>query len=254
MGFAQFQKMMEELSIIAETNEKEVLQKLRAQLDAGQKAAGHVEQMLAESRNLLLAYSRKTVNIHYENLSDMIVEAAKSSEVLTEKMRRLVLEMTLDKRKYERYKSDVVLIHGIKLKYQDEILCISLPVLIPHRKAEYTDYIYRPLYTAFQHWCMQQAENNQVIPEYKNCTVCFFHLYDKNLPLYRVRDHDNMEEKHVLDVIANFFLTSDSGYYTSTYHETRMEEKDRTVIYLIPAEVFPSWLQEKREQTISNFL
>ena len=90
------------MSIIAETNEKEVLQKLKAQLDAGQKAAGHVEQMLAESRNLLLAYSRKTVNIHYENLSDMIVEAAKSSEVLTEKMRRLVLEMTLDTRKYEQ--------------------------------------------------------------------------------------------------------------------------------------------------------
>lgn len=101
---------------------------------------------------------------------------------------------------------------------------------------------------------MQQAESNQVIPEYKNCTVCFFHLYDKNLPLYRVRDHDNMEEKHVLDVIANFFLTSDSGYYTSTYHETRMEEKDRTVIYLIPADLFPAWLQEKRGQMISKFL
>ena len=35
--------------------------------------------MLAEARNLLQAYARKCVNIHFENLNDMVLEAAKSS-------------------------------------------------------------------------------------------------------------------------------------------------------------------------------
>ena len=123
------------------------MQKLKEQLDEGQKTAGYVESMLAEARNLLLAYSRKSVNIHFENLNDMVLEAAKSSEILTEKMRNLVLQMTLDKRKYEKYQSDLVLIHGIEITYEEEILSISLPALIPHRKTEYTNYIYKPLYS-----------------------------------------------------------------------------------------------------------
>ncbi len=90
--------------------------------------------MLAEARNLLQAYARKCVNIHFENLNDMVLEAAKSSEILTEKMRNLVLQMTLDKRKYEQYQSDLVLIHGIEIAYEENILSISLPALIPHRK------------------------------------------------------------------------------------------------------------------------
>mgnify|MGYP003221813667 CR=1 FL=1 len=189
--------------------------------EGGQKTAGHVESMLAEARNLLQAYARKCVNIHFENLNDMVLEAAKSSEILTEKMRNLVLQMTLDKRKYEQYQSDLVLIHGIEIAYEENILSISLPALIPHRKTEYTNYIYKPLYTAFQHWCMERAEQNKEIPEYRTCTVCFSHIYDCKRPIYRVRDHDNIEEKHVLDVISNFFLTSDSGCYTNVYHETR---------------------------------
>ena len=208
--------------------------------------------MLAEARNLLLAYSRKSVNIHFENLNDMVLEAAKSSEILTEKMRNLVLQMPLDTRKYETCQSDLVLIHGIEITYEEEILSISLPALIPHRKTEYTNYIYKPLYTAFQHWCIERAEQNKEIPEYKKCTICFSHIYDRNRPLYRIRDHDNIEEKHVLDVISNFFLTSDSGCYTNVYHETEMKDAERTMIYLLKPEQFPLWLHEKQQNSVSK--
>ena len=221
-------------------------------MDVGQKTAGHVEAMLAEARNLLQAYARKCVNIHFDNLNDMVLEAAKSSEILTEKMRNLVLQMTLDKRKYEQYQSDLVLIHGIEISYEENILSISLPALIPHRKTEYTNYIYKPLYTAFQHWCIERAEQNKEIPEYKTCTVCFSHIYDSKHPIYRVRDHDNIEEKHVLDVISNFFLTSDSGCYTNVYHETRLEDVERTMIYVRTSEKFPLWLYEKQQKRVSK--
>lgn len=241
-------KKKEGWSIIVEKSEKEGLQKLREQLDEGQKVAGHVEEMLAEARSFMQAYTRNSVNIRYENLNDVLLEAAKSSEILTEKMRRLALEMTCDKKKYENYQKDIVLIHGIVVDYTDDILSVSLPALIPHRKSDYTNFIYKPLYTAFQHWCIKQAESNMKIPEYKKCTVCFFHFYNENLPLYRIRDHDNIEEKHVLDVITNFFMTSDSGRYANIYHETCFDVIDRTVIYLVPSEKFPLWLYENQKK------
>ena len=49
----------------------------------------------------------------------------------------------------------------------------------------------------------------------------------------------------MLDVISNFFLTSDSGCYTNVYHETRLEDVERTMIYLLTPEKFPLWLYEK---------
>ena len=81
-----------------------------------------------------------------------------------------------------------------------------------------------------------------MIPEYDRCPVCFLHLYDRELPLGRVRDHDNVEEKHVLDVISNFFLVSDGGLHADTYHISRLSEQDATRIFVMDAERFPWWV------------
>lgn len=142
-----------------------------------------------------------------------------------------------------------VLIHGIELEYKDEILRVSAPVLIPHRKDCYTDYLYKPLHTAFRNWCMQRAEEKLEIPTYTNCTICFVHVYDETLPLARVRDHDNYEEKHVQDIITNFFLRSDSGLYTNTCHVTRMGEEDRTLLYVMDSSKFPAWISDFGKET-----
>lgn len=96
----------------------------------------------------------------------------------------------------------------------------------------------------FKQWCICQNQEQKRIPEYEKCTVCFVHLYNRDLPLGRIRDHDNFEEKHVLDVISNFFLASDSGLHVDTYHITRMAEQDATEVYIMDTENFPKWLQK----------
>lgn len=149
---------MEKSSITARMSENDVLGKLKTQLDDAQKTAGRVEQHLAEARSILLAYTRKNSNLQYTNFCDMVLESSKNAEKLTEKLRRLTLEVTLDAQKYEDYKSDLVLIHGIDITFADRILKVSMPVLVPHRKESYTDYLYKPLHTACQHWCVKQAE------------------------------------------------------------------------------------------------
>lgn len=82
-----------------------------------------------------------------------------------------------------------------------------------------------------------------------NCTICFVHVYDETLPLARVRDHDNYEEKHVQDIITNFFLQSDSGLYTNTCHVTRMGEEDRTLLYVMDSSKFPAWISDFGKET-----
>lgn len=96
---------------------------------------------------------------------------------------------------------------------------------------------------------MQRAEEKLEIPTYTNCTICFVHVYDETLPLARVRDHDNYEEKHVQDIITNFFLRSDSGLYTNTCHVTRMGEEDRTLLYVMDSSKFPAWISDFGKET-----
>ena len=222
---------------------------LKEQLEDAQKLMGRMEQYIVEARGVLQSCIRRQSEFQYAYLGDMIQETAKTSERLTDKLRRLTFEIVVNPKEYEKYKEDLVLIHGIELEYKDEILRVSAPVLIPHRKDCYTDYLYKPLHTAFRNWCMQRAEEKLEIPTYTNCTICFVHVYDETLPLARVRDHDNYEEKHVQDIITNFFLRSDSGLYTNTCHVTRMGEEDRTLLYVMDSSKFPAWISDFGKET-----
>lgn len=235
-------------SDITQNHEKgDAFSKIGQQLDDVQKTAGKLDLSVAEARTLLSARTKQYINSQYENFNDLILEAARQSERLTEKMRRLVLEVTFDTRKYEAYKEDLIGIHGIEVAYQKGIMTISLPFLVPHRKSDYTDYIYKPLYMALKHWCMKREDSAKEVPQYECCTVCFLHVYNAELPLSRVRDHDNLEEKHILDVVGTFFLKTDNGLYLNSYHTTSLGEEDRTYLVIMENEKFPGWLWENMQ-------
>ena len=116
---------------------------MKKQLNEAQKLASEVERLLAESRNLVACYTRSLAESGYESLTDMVLEASKTGERLTEKLRRLSLEVVLDGMKYEQYQSELVRIHGIGIGFSDGILEVTAPVLVPHRKESYTDYLYK---------------------------------------------------------------------------------------------------------------
>ena len=159
----------------------------------------------------------------------------------------------------KKYEIADIKVEGVK-NYEDYVLIglsglsVGQTITVPgdeitgaikrYWKEHYTDYLYKPLYIAFKQWCICQNQEQKRIPEYEKCTVCFVHLYNRDLPLGRIRDHDNFEEKHVLDVISNFFLASDSGLHVDTYHITRMAEQDATEVYIMDTENFPKWLQK----------
>lgn len=233
-------------NIIETSSEQNSLQKIRKRLDQTQRVAGEVEQRLAEARTILRSYSRKDGKVRYDSFYEMVVEAAKNSEYLTDYLRRLTLELSFDPKQYLDYKNDLVMLHGIEVEYTDRIVGIKLPVLVPHRKSSYTDFIYKPLYTALQNWCMERTRQHLELPIFQRATICFIHCYDEKLPLARVRDHDNIEEKHVLDAVASFFLESDGALWVNTYHKLQMGSQDRTYLFIMEQDAFPKWIQTAR--------
>ena len=86
-----------------------------------------MEQYIVEARGVLQSCIRRQSEFQYAYLGDMIQETAKTSERLTDKLRRLTLEIVVNPKEYEKYKEDLVLIHGIELEYKDEILRYLLP-------------------------------------------------------------------------------------------------------------------------------
>ena len=94
----------------------------------------------------------------------------------------------------------------LKLAIVMKFLGITMPVLIPHRKEQYTDYLYKPLYIAFKQWCIEQNQEQKRYRNMKNVRFVLCILYNRDLPLGRIRDHDNFEESMSLMWISNFFL------------------------------------------------
>ena len=71
-------------------------------------------------------------------------------------------------------------------------------------------------------------------------------VYDRQLPLRRIRDYDNMEFKQILDTISPFVLKDDSGLFCDSFHTTELGDTDYTSVNIMEKSIFPVWLQEKK--------
>ena len=80
------------------------------------------------------------------------------------------------------------------------------------------------------------------LPHFSDCVICVEHIYDHNLPIKAVRDYDNLELKAVIDVIATFCLTDDTGALCDSFQTTRFGYSSSTVITVMPKKCFSAWL------------
>lgn len=224
----------------------EITGHLEWQLLEVQRAAGDMQEKLAEARSIKTLYDRSASSFQYGQMMDCMVEASEYAERLTERLRRLVLGNTYDSLKKEEYCFKLVQIHEIHIAYENHILKAELPFLLPHRKNKYTDYIYKPFFLALQDWCMERQKGGKEIPVYKQAIVCFVHEYNQMLPKSRIRDHDNIEEKQVVDALGTYFLLSDNGLYLDTYHTTARGERDCTFLFLMDRDRFPGWIVKRQ--------
>ena len=113
-----------------------------------------------------------------------------------------------------------------------------------------TTFLTDPLYASLASYTKQHS-----LPHFTQCVVCFSHVFDKSLSDRRVRDYDNLECKQLLDTVAGFLMTDDSGLFCDAYHTTEFGESDCTILAVMEKSCFPGWLKERedRENSISDF-
>lgn len=202
--------------------------------------AGKLEREIGEAQEMSL-YDGESM-LPYRYACETVINAAEDAERLTGQLRELVAEMVPDTGLTAKYQRDIISIHGISIQYKQKIVTVRLPMLMPHRKSKYAEYLDKPLIIALQNWCGAQREKGLFVPKYKRAALCFIHQYGRGA---MVRDHDNVEAKHVQDVLAMFFLQSDDGLHLDLYHTSEEAEESCTCLYLMEREDFPGWLVQR---------
>ncbi len=202
-----------------------------------------MQEHLAEAAGIKAAYERFASEFQYERYGEEVEKASLCGERLTERLRRLAMESLAEPGRQRVYEERLIRSHWITAGYEEGILRVELPFLLPHRKSKYTDYIYQPLFLAMEKWCGERGKAGAEVPAFREAVVGFCHVYDKGKPQVRVRDHDNIEEKQVVDALGTFFLESDGGLYLDTFHTTVMGDGDRTEVFLMEKGRFGEWVK-----------
>ena len=180
-----------------------------------------------------------------ENYEKLSTDAALLGELITCRLRHLIYGTTTVKK--SEYLTSAGVIQGIDIKCEDGILEITLPCLLPKRKQRRsTEFLIDPLYFTLSSYVC-----NHKVPHFKDCVVCFAHVYDESMPSTRIRDYDNLELKQLLDVVSSFVMLDDSGLLCDAYNTTEWGTTDCTRMTIMPKERFPKWLEE-RKNVIKN--
>ena len=169
----------------------------------------------------------------YENLT---VEAAMQSEMITCRLRHLIYAaVNIPKPALMKKAAEI---HGIEIKYEEDIFSVALPSLLPKkRKSMSSEFLIDPLFYALERYFTVSD-----IERYRECVVCFTHIYSEDAPRRRVRDYDNVETKQVLDAVAVFVMTDDGGRFCDVYHSTEYGTKDRTLLSVMSKNIFKKWV------------
>jgi len=173
--------------------------------------------------------------------AQLSIDAATLGERVTCRLRHIIYANALaPKAEYLQQAADA---QGIKIEQRDGIIEVTLPGLLPKRKRRASsEFLLDPLLFAM----IEYAETHD-IPRYRDCVVCFSNVYSRELPTRRIRDYDNLEQKQILDVIAGFVMTDDSGRLCDVFNTTELGDVDCTRITLMHKNRFVEWVRERAE-------
>lgn len=189
--------------------------------------------------NALYAMNTTDIQRYPDNYEVLSTDAALRAERVACRLRHLLYATTTVTK--EEYLTSAAVMQGIEITSTDGVLEITLPCLLPKRKARQgTEYLLDPFTAALS----QYARSNPV-PRFRHCVVCFSHIYCKDQPERRVRDYDNLEVKQFLDVAASFVMEDDSGLLCDAYHTTELGDTDCTRISVMDCTHFPEWLDAR---------
>lgn len=210
---------------------------------------GDVRSNLHRLSNHLLAMDSLDIQRYPDNYEAMSVESALLAEKITCQLRNLIYSSTsIPKQEYLVRASQM---HDIGISYEDGILKLNMPRLLPKKKARHSSvFLVDPLNAALEHYGKEYP-----LPHFRECVVCISHIFDHELPDWCLLDYDNLQQKQILDAIALHVMADDSGLLCDAFNTTELGEQDGTEISIMEKERFPKWLYDRQERlkSISDF-
>ena len=208
-----------------------------------------IGEEIPKLENTISAMKITNTSAYGKNYEELSLDAAYRAERIACSLRNLIHAADLVPKPVLMEKAAQA--QGIAIRQTDGRIEITLPGLMPKRtKRTNTTFLTDPLYAMLEAYTKEHD-----LPHFRECVVCFSHVFDKKLSDRRVRDYDNLECKQLLDTVAGFLMTDDSGLFCYAYHTTEFGERDCTILAVMEKNCFPGWLKERegREKSISDF-
>lgn len=208
-----------------------------------------IEADIPKLTNTVSAMKATNIETYGKNYEALSLEASLRAERIACSLRNLIFSANLVAKPI--LLEQAAQVQGITIHHTSQMVEITLPGLMPKRtKRINTTYLTDPLYVSMEHYARLH-----VLPHFKDCVVCFTHVFDRALSLKRIHDYDNLECKQLLDTVSCFLLTDDGSLYCDAYHTTSLGQSDYTILTIMEKDAFPEWLkpQDKSEKEMSNF-
>lgn len=208
-----------------------------------------IQEEIPKLSNTISAMKITDTDAYGKNYEELSLDAALRAERIACSLRNLIFAANLIEKPVLMEKTAEI--QGIEIRHTNDHVEIILPGLMPKRtKRVNTTYLTDPLY-----YSLQSYTREHTLPHFKECVVCFSHIFDKNLSSRRIRDYDNLECKQILDTAAGFLMTDDSGLFCDAYHTTEFGDRDCTILTIMETASFPEWLKDQKEKgnSISDF-
>ncbi len=126
----------------------------------------------------------------------------------------------------------------IRCEYTDEgWFKLTIPYLLPKKEGGGTEYLRRPLYLL-----MEEFFRKRPILWHYEAVIAYRHIYTKEYPERRMRDHDNIETNAVSDVLAMFLMPSDKPICCSHFETSDVGDEEKTEVYVLSPHDFPAWI------------
>lgn len=157
---------------------------------------GSILDDISRLSNALYAMDTTDIQRYPDNYEVLSTDAALRAEKIACRLRHLIYSSTTIHK--GDYLTSAGIVHGIEVVYEDGVLEVTLPGLLPKRKQrQNTEFLLDPFY-----FSLEQYAKEHPMPHFSDCVVCFTQVYDQCLPTRRIRDYDNLEEKQLLDVLS----------------------------------------------------
>ena len=208
-----------------------------------------IQAEIGRLNSALYAMSTTDLQRYPDNYEVLSTDAALRCERIACRLRHLIYTTTSVRK--EEYLTSAAVMQGVEIRYEDGLLEITLPCLLPKRqKRQSSEFLIDPIYAA-----LSQYAKDHPMPQFRHCVVCFSHVYCHEQPERRVRDYDNLQLKQLLDVVSAFIMVDGSGLLCDAYNTTELGDADCTRIFVMAQGQFPGWLERRqnRLKSISDF-